>query len=230
MSNDKTMIFPSLLPKSSSPTRQPLGARKQVATLCLGAALGTILAGCNSNDDDNHSSSTTTSTTTSSAPSSTHSSTTSKSMASTTDSSENNQPNPDGDDSDADPQAEENTADTDNQATVDVPSWVVGHWYGHRRALDINPDGSGQLVADPPTGVGATKETLQLINSSGDGGKGVMTLKVISSQNAGQDITGTIYPFNVENGIASERGSEPFCKMALPEYKAAYGTEPECGA
>ncbi|MBY0788430.1 hypothetical protein [Corynebacterium parakroppenstedtii] len=208
--------------------------RKQVATLCLGAALGTVLVGCNSNDGNNNSPSTTTSTTTSrkttSAPSSTRSSTASKSMKPTLDGSENNQPNPDVESSDADSQAEENNADAENQATVDVPSWVVGRWEGHRRLLEINPDGSGKLVADPPTGVGATKETLQLIDCSGDAGKGTITVKVVSSQNAGGDTTGKIYSFEVENGIASERGSAPFCNSELPEYKAEYGTMPMCGA
>lgn len=151
-------------------------------------------------------------------------------MSPTADNSGNNQPNPDVDSSDADSQAEENKANTENEAAVDVPSWVVGHWEGHRRLLEINPDGSGKLVADPPTGVGATKETLQLIDSSGDGGKGTITVKVVSSQNAGGDTTGKIYSFEVENGIASERGSEPFCNSELPEYRAAYGTVPECGA
>ncbi|MGV0355273.1 hypothetical protein [uncultured Corynebacterium sp.] len=92
------MKFPSLLPESKPPARKPFGARKQVATLCLGAALGTVLVGCNSSDDDNSSStttSTTTSTKTTSAPSSTRSSTASKSMNPTLDGSENNQPNPD---------------------------------------------------------------------------------------------------------------------------------------
>ncbi|WP_337447545.1 hypothetical protein [Corynebacterium pseudokroppenstedtii] len=227
------MNFPSLLPASKPPALKTFGARKQVATLCLGAALGTVLVGCNSSDDDNSSStttSTTTSTKTTSAPSSTRSSTASKSMNPTLDGSENSQPSPDVDNSEADSQAEDNDADTENQATVDVPSWVVGRWEGHRRLLEINPDGSGKLVADPPTGVGATKETLQLIDSSGDGGKGTITVKVVSSQNASGDTTGTIYPFEVENGIASDRGSEPFCNSKLPEYKAEYGTMPMCGA
>lgn len=71
-------------------------------------------------------------------------------MNPTLDGSENNQSNPDVESSDADSEAEENNADTENQAAVDVPSWVVGRWEGHRRLLEINPDGSGKLVADPP--------------------------------------------------------------------------------
>lgn len=81
-----------------------------------------------------------------------------------------------------------------------------------------------------PTGVGATEETLQLIDSSRDGGKGTITVKVVSSQNASGDTTGTIYTFEVENGIASDRGSGSFCNSKLPEYKAEYGTMPMCGA
>ncbi|MDO4914983.1 hypothetical protein [Corynebacterium sp.] len=227
------MNFPSLLPTSPRPTQQRFGARKQIATLCLSAALGTVLGGCNSNDDNNNSSSTATSTTTStkttSAPSSTRSSTASKSMNPTLDGSEDNQPDPDVDNSEADSQAEENNADAENQAAADVPSWVVGRWEGHRRLLEINPDGTGRLSESSVTS-GSSESTLQFINSSGDGGKGVMTFKVISSEGAGPDTTGNIYSFDVENGMAKSGGSSPFCNSKLPEYKAAYGTMPMCGA
>lgn len=231
--NDKTMNVPLLLPESLRPTQQRFGARKQVATLCLGAALGTVLVGCNSDGDDNNSSSTTTSTTmstkTTSAPSSTRSSATSNSMNPTLDGSENNQPGPDVDSSGTGSEADENNADTENQAAVDVPSWVVGRWEGHRRLLETNPDGSARLAASSVTS-GSSESTLQFIGSSGDGGKGVMTFKVISSEGAGPDTTGNIYSFEVENGMATNGGSAPFCNSELPEYKAAYGTEPMCGA
>ena len=51
-------------------------------------------------------------------------------MKSTTDESEDNQPNPDSDRSDTDAEEQENNADTADQGAADVPSWVVGHWYG----------------------------------------------------------------------------------------------------
>lgn len=150
-------------------------------------------------------------------------------MNPTLDGSENNQLNPDVESSNADSEAEENNANTENQAAVDVPSWVVGHWFGHRRALDIHPDGSGSLGSDLAAAA-ASDQTIQLIDSSESGGKGTMPLKVISSRNEGPDTTGKIYSFEAKNGIASLEGSVPFCKMELPEYKAEYRTMPMCGA
>lgn len=126
-------------------------------------------------------------------------------MNPTLDGSENNQPNPDVESSNADSEAEENNANTENQAAVDVPSWVVGHWYGHRRALDINPDGSGSLGSDPAAAA-ASDQTIQLIDSSGNGEKGTMPLKVISSRKEGPDTTGKIYSFEVKKRYCELRG------------------------
>ena len=65
-----------------------------------------------------------------------------------------------------------NDVKAENQAAVDIPSWMFDRWEGYRRLLEINPDGSGKLVADPATRVGTTKETLQLIDSPGTMEKG----------------------------------------------------------
>lgn len=95
-------------------------------------------------------------------------------MNPTLDGSENNQPNPDVESSNADSEAEENNANAENQAAVDVPSWVVGHWFGHRRALDIHPDGSGSgsgNLGSDLAAAAASDQTIQLIDSSGSGGK-----------------------------------------------------------
>ena len=217
------MTFPSRLP-----TQQRFGVRKQLATLCLSATLGTVLVGCNSKNENNNSSSTATPATTSSASSSTHSSTASTSMKSTTDESEDNQPNPDSDRSDTDAEEQENNADTADQGAADVPSWVVGHWYGHRRFLNINPDGSGSLIIFSSAGLSGSDQAIQLIDSSENGGRGTMTLKVVSSRDQ-PDPTGKIYDYEVENGVAGAHGYLNYCKTELPEYKAEYGTRPMCG-